>query len=428
MSRAFVGTVVHSSSPTELEIIKRGVVVVDEHGIIVRVARYDEEKLGEGVEVVDFGEAFIAPGLIDTHAHAPQYAQLGLGTDLPLLDWLQKYTFPTETKFSDVRFARRVYEDVVRRFISNGTTSCCYFASLHLEASKVLCDVCLEVGQHAFVGKVCMDRNSPDTYREASAKDSLEATRAFARYCLEKGGDLVKPIVTPRFAISCTSELMEGLGKLAEEMSLPVQSHIGENDGEIKFTCSLHPENKHYADVYASRGLMTHRTIMAHAVHMTDDELTVMAKAGSGVSHCPRSNFTLFSGVAPIRRLQKYGIPIGLGTDCSGGFSPSIWDAMRTAIEASAAAFFVSPEAQPLSYKEVFYMATQGGARLMGMQEKLGTLAPGKWFNVQIIDPKVPHSPIDSYGECVEDLFQKCFYLLDDRNITNVYVKGRKVK
>ncbi len=422
--KAYRGIVVHSASLEELEVIEDGVVVVGVDGVIVEVG---PASTWSGVgDLVQLGRRFIVPGLIDTHAHAPQYAQLGTGTDLPLLEWLAKYTFPTETRFADVAFARRVYSDAVRRVLRNGTTSCVWFASLHLEATKALVDVCVEQGLHAFVGKVCMDRNSPTTYCESSCAASLAATRQFVEYARQRGGELVSPIVTPRFAISCSGELMEGLGALAAELNLPIQSHIGENCSEIDFTQSLHPENSSYADVYHSRGLLTSRTIMAHAVHLTDAELEQFARSGAGASHCPRSNLTLCSGVAPVRRLLQRGVKVGLGTDMSGGPSPSLWDAMRGAVETSAAVFFVQPHLKPLSYKEAFYLGTLGGAQLMGMQDKVGSFAVGKWFNAQIINHEA--ATMDTYGtETIADLFQKCFYLLDDRNIEHVYVKGRRV-
>lgn len=150
----YIGRIVHSLSLSELEIIERGAIVVDENGIIVEFLKSLNDRSFNDCVVVDVGNKFIVPGLIDCHAHAPQYAQLGLGTDLPLLDWLNKYTFPTESMFKDPDFAKKVYTDVVKRFLNNGTTTCCWFASLHLEASKILCDICIEHGQHAFVGKV----------------------------------------------------------------------------------------------------------------------------------------------------------------------------------------------------------------------------------------------------------------------------------
>lgn len=412
---AYRGVVVHSVSPTELQVLDGGAVVVDAEGLVVEVldaAAAAQRAWGE-TTVVELGRKFLVPGLVDAHAHAPQYAQLGLGTDLPLLEWLDRYTFKTESRFADVSFARRVYGDVVRRVLRNGTTSCVWFASLHVPATCALVDECRDQGLHALVGKVCMDRNSPSYYCEASPAASVAAARDVAAYVARAGGPLVGAIVTPRFAISCSGELMAGLGALAAELQLPVQSHISENCAEVDFTCSLHPGEGGYAAVYATRGLLTERTIMAHGVYLTDDELDLFARVGAGIAHCPRSNVTLASGFAGVRNMLARGVRVGLGTDMSGGPVPSVWDAMRGAVEASVAVSLKSPQHRPLSYKEAFHLGTVGGARLMGLEERLGSFAPGKWFSAQVVDTSVGN--IDSYGESPEELFQKAFYLLDDR-------------
>lgn len=334
--------------------------------------------MSSGAAVVDLGARFLFPGLIDCHAHAPQYAQLGLGTDLPLLEWLEKYTFPTEAKFADPTFARRVYADAVSRALSNGTTTCLWFGSQHLAATKVLADVCYEKGFHGFVGKVrgeerggpcachhvniphqtCMDRNSPDFYVEASAEASLRDALELVRYVQGLKSPTVTPIITPRFAISCTPQLMTGLGKLAREHNLMIQSHISENEGEIAFVKSLHPESKHYADVYHSHGLLTDRTVMAHACHLLDDEVALLASTGASVAHCPNSNFTLCSGIAPVRKYLRAGIKVGLSTDMSGGYAHSMWEAMRAAMYCSAAVHSVHPEVRGATRFPPFFLGS----------------------------------------------------------------------
>ncbi len=397
---------------------------------------------------------------MDTHIHAPQYAQMGLGTDRPLLEWLERYTFPTETRFADVEWARKVYEDVVRRTLRNGTTTACYFASLHTEASVMLARICEQLGQMAFVGKVCMDCNAPPTYCEQNASESLHDTQVFVDAVKALQSPIVAPVITPRFAITCTSELLRGLGNMAQQQNLLVQTHLCENKKEIAFTKELFPHCRDYASVYAEAGLLRkNQTVLAHCVHMTgmvplfshvfglslctDLELALLAATGAGVAHCPRSNLTLGSGLCHVRRLQQAGVAVALGTDVSGGPYPSIWDAMRGAVETSQAIHFVHEESAALSYREAFYLGTQGGANVLGLGDTLGSFREGKWFNAQVLDASVrtplrssvivfhelPLSQVlDCYGtESVEDLFQKLFWLLDDRCIEQVYVKGRKV-
>jgi guanine deaminase len=422
--KVYVGTVVHCISPTELEFVEGGAVVVNPDGVIEDVLR-PPLHLDPSWHCESLGKRFIVPGLIDTHIHAPQYAQTGMGTDRPLLQWLEKYTFPTELRFANVEWARKVYRDVIRRTLRNGTTTAVYFASLHREASVELARLCQELGQHAWVGKVCMDRHGSTEYVEASAEASIEDATRVVEAIQAIGSPLVQPVVTPRFAITCSAPLLSSLGQLAHKHDLLVQTHIGENKEEIAFTMSLFPECRDYASVYSKAGLFRRgKTVLAHAVYLTDEELQTIAHAGCGIAHCPRSNLTLGSGLCHVRRIQAAGISVSMGTDVSGGPYPSIWDAMRGAVETSQCVHFQWPESSALSYKEAFYLGTLGGAKVVGMENELGSFAKGKWFNAQILDA----SKLDCYGtESVEDLFQKLFWLLDDRCIEQVYVKGRQV-
>ncbi|TYZ66862.1 hypothetical protein PybrP1_012740 [[Pythium] brassicae (nom. inval.)] len=230
--------------------------------------------------LVDLGDRLLVPGFVDGHAHAPQYSFVGVGMHLPLLDWLEQYTFPSEVKFADVEYARAVYAKAVRRYLFNGTTTCSYFATVHLEASKALADIVGDLGQRGFVGKVNMDRNCTDALREATA-DSIERTREFVAYVQSKN-PLVTPVVTPRFVPSTSSELMAALGAISREHEpkLLVQSHLSENRADISW-----------------------RSYMAHCVWCSADERAVLRSRQSAVIHCPNSNFSLSSGVLNVRRL-----------------------------------------------------------------------------------------------------------------------------
>ncbi|KAJ2763686.1 hypothetical protein IWQ56_004765, partial [Coemansia nantahalensis] len=346
------------------------------------------------VEVIDLGaDQFLMPGLIDTHTHAPQYTFLGLGHDLPLMDWLEKYTFKHESQFRDAELARTVYADVVRRVVRAGCTMAAYYGTIHLDACCVLAETIRAAGQRAYVGKVCMDANSPAYYSE-STDESLQATEAFVHAVLagHSAADaslLVRPIITPRFVPSCSDRCLRGLGELARAHELPVQSHLCENPAEIAFAKACFPGAASYSAIYHAAGLFGPRTIMAHCVHMSDDDIRLVRECGVGVSHCPNSNFSLSSGVADVRRLIDHGIPVGLGTDVGGGYAPSILDAMRMAAAASRAIVAArrdsaQPAGTPLDAGELLFLATQGGARVMGMQDHIGTLDPGKLFDALV--------------------------------------------
>ena len=365
-----------------------------------------------GKHVVDHGRCFISPGFVDTHNHGPQYAFAGTGADLPLLEWLEKYTFPTEAKFTDVGFARRQYARAVRTSLRCGTTTCCYFATIHEEATKVLVDVCYEYGQRAYVGKVCMDRNSPDYYCEKSAQESLDSTVRVVDYCQMRGKSanpsrhlwcdasekkiptdfLVQPIVTPRFAPSCSTALMGMLGDLAKERSLPVQTHISENTAEVAWMKELHPTANGYAHVYDEFRLLTAKTVLAHGVYLTDAELELLSERKSSVSHCANSNFNLRSGVCNVRRLLAANVNVCLGTDVAGGYSCSMFDAMRKAVIASTVCHFENRKQAPFSHLDAFYLATRAGHIALGRDGTCadgnvrGTLAPGDVFDALVLD------------------------------------------
>ncbi|KAF9970542.1 hypothetical protein BGZ65_011045, partial [Modicella reniformis] len=324
IAQVFYGTLIHSVSITQIEYIKQGLLFIDNQGKIARLIKnVDQNKVEstlDGVEaekVVNLNDdQFIIPGFIDTHIHAPQHAFCGNGHDLPLLEWLDTYTFPCEAKYANEDHARKLYTKAVARALRNGTTSACWFATIHLESCKELVDIIQEQGQRAYVGKVNMNQNSPDFLVETT-ESSVRDTRAFIEYVKEVNAKvdhkpLVTPIITPRFAISCTSDLLTELGKLAKEYNLPIQSHLCENLNEIDFTMSLFPKSVNYTSVYADHGLLNDRTIMAHCVHMKDEELDLMKKNNAGISHCANSNLNLKSGLADIRKMLSKDIKVGL--------------------------------------------------------------------------------------------------------------------
>jgi len=372
---------------------------------------------------------FLLPGFIDTHIHAPQLPNAGLGLDLPLLEWLEKYTFPTEAKFSQPRFASQVYERCVQSTIDNGTTTAVYFATIHRESSEVLASTCKRHGQRAFVGKVCMDRNSPHYYIEET-NESFEETKLFVDQVDRLGGDLVRPILTPRFVPSCSRLLMQNLGALSAERNLHVQTHISENKKEIEWVRNLEPDCSSYTQVYEKCGLLSEKTILAHGVYLDAQELEIIKEAGAGISHCPNSNFSLKSGICDVRRLKDAGVKVGLGTDCSGGYSTSMQDAMRNAVLASNTVKIISDDEtyQELNYVDVLHLATRGGASLLDMQDTLGALDPGKNADILVVDLAAQASTVPFGEESVTDLLHKFIFLGDDRNIVKVVVAGRVLK
>ncbi|EEY69083.1 guanine deaminase, putative [Phytophthora infestans T30-4] len=443
---AYKANVVHSVALGELQVLQPGLVGVNEHGKIVFVLDLSQSPLvtRHFDELVDLGEQLLLPGFIDGHAHAPQYSFIGVGMHLPLLQWLETYTFPYESKFQNLDYARAVYEKAVQRHLSSGTTTCSYFATVHLEACKVLADVLEQAGQRGYVGKVNMDRNGSSGLQEET-QTSIDDTREFVLYVQSKRNELVTPVITPRFVPSCTSKLMKALAEISREHQpkLPVQSHLGENRDEISWVKSLHPESETYTGVYDDHGLLHDRSYMAHCIWCSKSERELLREKKTAVIHCPNSNFSLSSGVLNVRRLLQEGIKVGLGTDVSGGYSPSMLDAIRQAVIASKLVSIGNGSSgdedtgesqhEPLSFAEAFHLATVGSAEALGLGDRVGNFMVDKDFDALVVDPYAPNSPIDEAHDPVEaadvlHTFQKFLFLGDDRNIVSIFVGGRQVK
>ncbi|XP_024947674.1 guanine deaminase isoform X9 [Cephus cinctus] len=371
---------------------------------------------------------FLIPGFIDCHIHAAQFPNLGVGYDRGLLDWLETYTFPLEKHYSDHNFSEKVYDVVVKRTLTMGTTTACYFASLYGESSVILGQKAAQFGQRSLIGKVNMNVKRNDGYCETT-EESIINTKKFITDINKIESPLVKPIITPRFALSCDMELMKELAKLAKKFDVHIQTHISENLDEIEAVRHLFKDYSSYSAVYDEAGLLTNKTILAHGIYLTDTELDLLNKRGTSVSHCPSSNTCLRSGLCDVKKLKSHGVKVGLGTDVSGGQSSSIIDAMRSALQVSNHIAIQTPGYEPLNYKDVFYLATLGGATALALDEHIGNLVPGKQFDALVIDLNVSTGPLDNLIEyTLEEKLQRLIYSGDDRNIVEVYVAGQRVK
>lgn len=445
----FHGAAIHSLGPQQLEIVEQALLVVNPEGQIVafekdaasvpdRLDLPGGPSLGtQDMEIHRLAPGtFLLPGFVDTHNHAPQWAQRGLGQGMHILDWLDGVTFPNEAKFADAAHARRIYARCVDGFLKQGITTACYYGSAHGEATCILADVCLAKGQRALVGKCNMNRNAPDYYRDASAEESLAVTEACIGHVrrLDPRGALVRPVLTPRFAITCDAAVLQGLGAIAQrEPGMPIQTHFNEATQEMEATRALFPDFANEADLYDHYGLLGPTSILAHCCYMSDYELGRVAERGCGIAHCPISNMTVGGGfmAAPVREFLRRDIGVGLGTDSGGGFSSSILDAMRQALVASNAREVLSHgQDRGLSVAELFYLATLGGARVCSLQDTVGNFTVGKDFDACIVSTLVDDQIMTMVEpeDTLSVIFDKFIMTGDDRNIQSVYVRGRQVK
>lgn len=374
----------------------------------------------QGIRVEDYGDKLILPGLVDLHVHASQYAYRGLGMDMELLDWLECNAFPEESRFADLSYARRAYGIFTDALTRSATTRACIFATLHRPAALVLMEQLEQAGLPCYVGKVNMDRNSPDILRETT-EQSLEETRLWLEQ--SRAFTLVRPMLTPRFIPSCTDELMAGLGRLQREFGTAMQSHLSENLSEIRWVSELCPDTRFYGEAYARAGLFGGDcpTVMAHCVWSGEEERALMKENGVFIAHCPQSNINVSSGIAPVKNYLKEGQKVGLGSDVAGGAHLSIFRAMTDAIQSSKLRWrLVDQDTPALTLPEAFYMATKGGGAFFG---KVGSFEPGYDFDAVVMDD----AELPTTRDCtLAERLERVVYLSDGRPCAK-YAAGKRL-
>ncbi|MNO41290.1 Guanine deaminase [compost metagenome] len=444
----FLGTSFSSKSPKEIQILKDHLFCINRDGMIERIVSpeapdyqplLDTYQDQDNFHRLREGQFFL-PGFIDLHVHAPQWAQSGTALDIPLYDWLNTYTFPLESKFSDLDFAKKVYDDVVDTLLANGTTTALYFATVHKEASLLLAQICAEKGQRGLVGKVVMDdpHGNPEIYRDADTQTALKDTEEFILAVKELAKSTkqgVYPVVTPRFIPSCTDKALQGLGELAVKYDTYIQSHCSESDWAHGYVQERFQKNDAFA--LHDFGLLSDKSVMAHCNFLDEDDVDLFAETGTAIAHCPISNAYFANSVIPIAHFHSKGVEIGLGSDISGGFSPSLFDNIRQAVMSSRMLEDgVNPSlpaqergllGSRITIDESFYLATAGGGESLSLP--IGRILEGYTWDVQIIDTKVSSArlPLFDGNEDLYDVFQKMMYLARPENIREVWVQGEKV-
>jgi len=395
-----------------------GFLAVDDNGRIHSVG--DSSEKPEGT-VIDLGEdALITPGFIDTHLHAPQLEMIG-SYGGHLLEWLNRYTFPTERKFEDPEHAREVARAFYDELLRHGTLAALVFSTIHPQATEIFFEEAERRGFRGIVGKTMMDRNAPDYLLDKSPKQSYDESRALLQKWHGRG--LLRYAITPRFAPTSTPELLEAAGQLKKEFpDAWVHTHISENKNEVLWVQSLFPEAE-YADVYDHYGLLDEKTVLAHGVWLTAEELHLLAARGARISHCPNSNLFLGSGLFPLFRVLNSGVIVGLGSDIGAGTTPSMFNAMADAYKVQQV------QSVSLSPFHLWYLATLGGARALRLDDETGSLEPGKSADFLVIDPH--GTPLLSMrtgrAASLVDLLAGLIFMGDDRAVKRSVIAGKIV-
>lgn len=418
---ALKGNIIYSKNQNEINCFENSYLICQDGKSMGVFEKLDEKY--KDIEVIDFGEKIICPGLVDLHIHAPQYNFRGMGMDLELLDWLNTYTFPSEAKFKDEDYAKRSYQRFVDYLKYGPNTRHVIFASLHVKSTQILMDLMEKSKMVSFVGKVNMDRNGGVDLEEKDADESEKATLNWLESIKGKYKNTY-PILTPRFIPSCTDELLEKLRKIKDEYNLPIQSHLSENLGEIEWVKELVPKAKFYGDAYNIFDLFgkNNKTVMAHCVYSNDDEQDLIKENEVFIAHCPDSNTNLTSGIAPAGKYLREGQKIGLGSDVAGGTHASIFKAMADAIKVSKLRYrLVDEKIKPLSLEEAFYMATLGGGEFFG---KVGSFEKGYEFDAIVIDDE---KLLEEDKFNLKQRLERIVYLSKDEDIVSKFVRGNKI-
>ena len=420
MKKIYKAHILYTKEQNRFEVLENGYVAVDADGRVVGVAADLASLDSEGAEVVDFGDRLLIPAMNDLHVHAPQYRNQGIAMDLELLPWLQNYTFPEEMKYVDTDYAERMYRRFIRDLWRFGTMRACVFATSHTESTRLLMHLFQEAGMGALVGKVAMNRNCPDGLSE-SVEEMVQGNEALIVEFGGKSDALVRPIVTPRFVPSCTSEMLRACGELAAKYQLPVQSHLSENKDEIAWVAELEPDSTCYGGAYNRYGLFGQTpTVMAHCVWTDGEELELMKRNGVMVAHCPTSNLNLASGLAPIRMFLEEGIPVGLGSDISGGHDLNIFRMMVYAIQVSKMYYQQNHDRHFLTLSEAFWIATKSAGSFFG---RVGSFEPGYEFDALVIDD----SDLNHDHYSLLERLERYIYLGDDRQIVHRFCRGKEI-
>ncbi len=433
MKKVYKAHILFTKEKDRFEVFENGYIAVED-GIVLGVASSLEELIPQPsaishqppYEFIDFGDKLLIPAMNDMHVHAPQVHNQGVAMDLELLPWLQNYTFPEESKYADTQYAERMY----RRFLHTqwlfGTMRSVVFGTVHTESTRILMKLYQEAGMGAMVGKVAMNRNCPETLCEdveayVEGQESLIKEFSNLSPLTSHLSPLVRPIITPRFVPSCTSELLKACGELANKYQLPVQSHLSENTSEIAWVAELEKESTSYGDAYNRYGLFGQTpTIMAHCVWTNGSELELMKRNRVMVAHCPTSNFNLSSGLAPVRTFLDEGLPIGLGSDISGGHDLNMFRMLVYAIQVSKMHYQQDKSMAFLTLPEIFWIATKSAGSFFG---RVGSFEPGYEFDALVIDDSVLYP--SEYS--LQHRLERFIYVGDDRQIAHRFCRGQEV-
>ncbi len=404
-----------------------GLLEVDGAGRIVYAGKF---RPGAG-KAEDLRGLLAIPGLVDAHCHLSQYPAVA-SDGLELLPWLKCHIFPLERSFRGEK-ARLPARRFFRELAAHGTTTAAVYTSIWPDSTTVCFEEAERSGMRVIMGKVMMDRGSYDSGfsahhpGEKRGAVSLTQSEALCRVWHGRADGRLQYAFTPRFALSCSPRLMEGVGRLAARYGAYIQTHLSENKREVADVEDAF--DRSYAEVYERAGLIGRRTILAHCIWLREAEFRILERRRPAVAHCPSSNAFLSSGVMDLGRLLKGKIPVALGSDVAGGPSLCLFTEMKQAIFAQrlahASGLFEGP--CPVTAEDAFSLATLDGARALGLEDRIGSLEAGKDADFVILDPADYEPEPGAPAASARDALSRMIYRAGRSSVRAAFVRGRKV-
>ena len=406
-----------------------GLVVVDAAGRLEFVGPASERP-ADAAAAVDLHPFVLLPGMVDTHAHLPQLPNAGLGFALDLLRWLDRITFPTERSWSDPAVAESLAPGIFSAFAAAGTTTMLAYGVVYEAAMEASFRAAEAHGIRAILGKVMMDRDTYDPTIEPSTildRSLRETADLIARWHGADNGRLGYA-VTPRFAISCSADMLRESAALARSTGTWWQTHVCEDPFEIAEVRRLFPEAIDYVDVYDRAGGLGDKTMLAHAIHLSDRELGRLIESGTSVSHCPASNLFIGAGIMPLARYLEADLSVGLGSDVSGGPDASMFSVMRAGAYAQMARRSLTDDDRAvLGPLDWLRLGTFEGALALGLGERIGSLEIGKDADLIAVDPALVASVSGGSDDTPEDLMSRLIFRAHPDMVRAAWVRGRSL-
>jgi guanine deaminase len=375
-------------------------------------------------DVVDLTGGVVLPGLVDTHVHFPQVRVIG-ALGMPLLDWLDRSALPEEARMADADYAREVAAEFVDGLIAAGTTTALVFGAHFASAVDCLFEQAAASGVRVCSGLVVSDRLLPDELLITPEQAHADGLTLAGRWHRK---DRLRYAVTPRFSLSTSAPMLESCEALLRDVDGALfTSHLNENTAEVDKVRGLFPECSSYVDTYGRYGLLGRRSVLAHNVHPTNEELDQLSAADSSVAHCPSSNSALGSGLFPMRRHVEHGVRLALGTDVGAGTSFSL---IREGLQSYFMQALLGTDGLPLTAAHMLYLATAAGAEALEMDGEVGDLSVGKQFDAVWVGPPpgTTLAVVLAHAADADDALAKVFALAGASDVRGVWVGGDRLR